>query len=214
MTETQQNKPAAIVAHILSDVASPLLMPTYGMIAAMTLTHLRYLPVSARVWATLGVSAITSLLPLIIIMILIKRGKVSDMSISNPRERVLPYTLNITCMIGAVFFLAGMNAPLWLSVFVAGAAVVSLVFMFITFKWKISAHTGGIAGLSAFVFWLGHNSLIDGNPLLWVSIAFFLTGALAWARLYLRHHTVMQVFAGAMVAFGIEYAMLCLFCNA
>ena len=208
MTETKKQTPAAILAHVISDLFSPLLAPSYGMIAAMWLTRLHYLPLGARLWSTVGIAAITALLPLIFILALMKMGKVKDTSISDPRQRTAPYCASILCYIGAAFFLHALQAPSWLVIFFVGAAIVCLLSLIITKWWKISAHTGGIAGLCAAIFWLARNGMIETAPLVWTSIAFILVGLVAWARLYLNHHTVMQVFAGAALAFAIEYTLL------
>ena len=92
MTETTHKTPATIAAHILSDLFSPLLAPTYAMIAAMWLTRLHYLPLGTRIWATAGITVICALIPLVVIGILMRRGKVSDMSISNRRQRTMLYS--------------------------------------------------------------------------------------------------------------------------
>lgn len=208
----QKNRPdaAAIAAHIISDLFSPLLAPTYAMIVAMWLTRMHFLPLSIRLWSTLGVTAITALVPVTFIAILIKRGKVSDTSISNPAQRTAPYCAAIICYILAGAYMFALSAPLWLIAFFAGAALVSLISLIITHWWKISAHTGGVAGLAAVVYWLGLNGYLESSPLGWISASLALVGIMAWARLYLNHHTLMQTAAGAALSFGTVYGMMCL----
>ncbi|MCM1068168.1 MAG: hypothetical protein NC418_11405 [Muribaculaceae bacterium] len=209
--EQKKYTPAGVTAHLLSDIFSPLLTPTYAMIAAMWLTPLRYLPLAPRLWATLGVAAITALVPLVLIAILIHRGKVSDASISDRSQRTVPYCTAIVCYLLAGSYLMALHAPIWLIAFFGAAAVVTLISLTITHWWKISAHSGGIAGLAALIYWMGYHGLIMSAPLVWISVAIAVAGAVAWARLYLRHHTVMQVFAGAILSAGIVYTVLSLF---
>lgn len=207
MTETVTNKQANTAAHIISDLFSPLLAPTYALALALWFTLLRYLPLGVKMMALGGVFFITAVIPALVIFILYRMGRVSDMSISNKSQRTLPYSVSIVCYIGAGLFMSSMQAPAWLDAFFYGAAAVSVLSLVITHWWKISAHTGGVGGLAAISYWLAFHNII-ALPLIWVSLSFALVGAMAWARLYLNHHTPLQVFAGATMAFIIEYIAL------
>ena len=157
MTETPttpQPGKFKLPANIVSDVFSPLLMPTYAMIAAMWLTPLCLLPVGNRVSATAGIAFITCIIPLVFIFTMIRLGRVTDVSISDPRQRRAPYIVALLCYIGAAVFLASLKAPLWLVVFYGAGAIVLLLNLFITAKSKISAHTSAVGGTCALIFWL------------------------------------------------------------
>ena len=211
MEETKTNSTELVkTAHVISDVFCPLLTPTYAMIVAMCLTRMSYLPGGIRFWTTLGIFGITCMLPLVFILILLRTGKVSDMSISNPRQRKAPYCASIICYFAAAAYLAALHAPLWLSTFFVGAGLISIISMIITQWWKISAHTAGVAGFAAIVFWLSRTGLLIYSPLVWTSIAYLLVGLVAWSRLYLNHHTILQTAAGAALAFTVEYVLLCI----
>lgn len=198
----------AILAHVASDVISPMLVPTYAMVAAMTLTPLYVLPASPKIWATIGVAFITAIIPITFILVLLRMGKVSDPSISNQKERTAPFCAVILCYIGAAFFVRLLHAPYWIQNFYLAAAMVSAISLLINQWWKISAHTGAVGGLAAIIFWLVQKGLIVHAPMLWLYAAFLLAGIVAWARLYLYKHTLMQIFAGALLGFGIELLFL------
>lgn len=206
---TTNNKGLTAVAHVVSDVFSPILMPTFGMAAALWLTVLHYLPLSVRLWALLGVFGLTAVLPFLFILIMIKRGRISDVSISDRAQRPAPYCVSIACYLGAGFYLMMLHAPAWLPGFFFGAAAVSLISLFVTHWWKISAHVGAAGGFAGIIYWLAYRGMIM-EPMLWVSVAFILCGVLAWSRLYLGRHTPLQVLAGAVMAFCVEYAVLCI----
>lgn len=208
-TQTSTRNGAATAAHIVSDVFSPILMPTFAMASALWLTMMRYLPVGVRLWALFGVFAITAVVPFVFILILIKRGKVSDTSISDRSQRTAPYCASIICYLGAAFYLMALKAPMWLPGFFFGAATVSLLSLIITHWWKISAHVGAAGGVAAVIYWLAYRGMII-EPMLWVSVTILLVGVIAWARLYLDRHTPAQVLAGALMAFGVEYAVMCI----
>ena len=149
---------------------------------------------------------ITCLLPASLIFILIRRGKVSDTSISNPRQRGIPYAFAILCYVGAAVFVICLNAPGWMPKFFIGAAIVTALSMLITKWWKISAHAASVGGVSALIYWLVLQGYLNIAPMAWLSLAFLVTGLVCWARLYLRHHTPLQVLAGACMAAFIEFA--------
>ena len=202
-----------LTANIVNDVFSPLLVPTYAMIIAVMLTQLSILGVGVRVTACLGITFITALLPMTFIFILMRMGKVSDASISDPRERTAPYMATIICYLGASAYVYAIHAPLWLIIFFIGAALTSATAMLITHWWKISAHTGATGGLAGILFWLADRNILSGDGLLWVSLAFILVGLVASARLILNRHTLGQVAAGAALGFGIELATLMAVCH-
>lgn len=185
-----------------------MLVPSYALIAALTLTPMCLLPSSPKVWATSGVVFITAVIPMLFILILMKLGKVSDTAITDRKERTLPFAAVILCYIGATFFLRYLRAPYWIQYFYLGAALVSAISLLITHWWKISAHTGALGGLAGIIFWMARRGLIVYSPLEWVSAVFLILGLLAWARLYLDKHTVLQTLAGAVLGFATELTIL------
>lgn len=191
------------LAHIVSDVFSPLMMPVYATALTLWYTMLRYLPLSVKLWALGGVFVITTLAPLIVIFTLMRLGKVSDMSISDRGQRPVPYIVSILCYVSCGWFLHSMQAPVWLSGFFYGAAIVSILSLAITNWWKISAHAGAVGGVAGAIYYLSYYSLL-AFPMQWLTLSFAIVGAVAWARLYLNHHTPMQVLAGAAMAFVVE----------
>lgn len=207
-----EKSPAIKAAHAVSDIFSPIAVPIFAMAVALWLTPLSMLPVWNRVSALLGVTFITAVIPLSFIYTMIKLGKVSDMSISNPKQRTAPYCVAVLCYLGAVLFLHTLKAPLWLLVFFGGATLVSLLSMLITKYWKISAHAGGVAGVAALIFWLAYRGFLVSAPLLWVCGAIQLCGIMCWARLVLQRHTLGQVAAGTAMSFGLELGLLLIFC--
>ena len=202
--------PLTLFAHIVSDLFAPLLIPTYAMLVAIFATYLAYIPLTPRLWATLGVFVITCVIPFAFIWTLIRMGKVSDASISDRKQRFIPYTASIVCYLGAALYVWKLNAPGWLTAFFIGAAIVSALSMFITRYWKISAHVGASAGLCAALFYLAWQHLLLSGPLVWVCIGIALVGIMAWSRLWLERHTFLQTLAGATLGFGIVLITLCI----
>jgi membrane-associated phospholipid phosphatase len=84
-----------------------------------------------------------------------------------------------------------------------------VVAMIVNLKWKISLHMIGIGGLcggvtSMFIM------LQEGNPL-WLALLFLCAGTLGTARLILQAHNSLQILAGFVAGFAIEFGLLMLF---
>lgn len=208
MTDETTKSPSRKTAEVLSAVFSPLLIPTYAMAIALWATILRVIPLSVKLWSLSGVFFLTAVVPTVIILLLMRRGQVKDLDISDRNERFKPFVAALICYLAATWYVWELNAPSWLVAFFVGATLVGIIELLVTIRWKISAHTGSIGGLAGAIFWLASSSIIWGNPLVWISLAVAAVGAVAWARLYLDRHTPLQVLAGALVGALTVYLSL------
>lgn len=210
--QQKELNPTATIAQVLSDLFCPLLIPTYAMLLATNATLLVNVPLSVRLTATLVVGIITGLVPYILITILMYMGVVSDRSISNRRERTLPFMIALLCYITAGIYLRAVHTYPWLICFFFSAAAAIFLCLVISRYWKISAHTTAAGGLAAFLLWLGINRLLLAYPVAIISGGFLLCGILGSCRLILSRHTLAQVGAGCALGFAAVYCALALFC--
>lgn len=211
MTEKTQltgtDRIAALAAHFFSFIFSPLLVPTYGMILAGTLSYMAVLPTSTIVKVTLTVFAITCLLPLLAIGLLYKLGKVSDPGLNHQGERTLPFIISAVSYLLAFGYLFMLRAPSWLTMFAGAGLVIVIVCCLINLKWKISVHLAAMGGLVGLLIHLmvGGETL---HPILpWVTAAIICTGLVGTSRLILRRHTLGQVGAGALLGIVVMVLM-------
>ena len=114
-------------SRILSAVFSPLMMATYGMIVAMTLSFLCFIPASTKLAVIFATFIATVVIPVIGIFILSRFKVIKDYYI---------------------------NAPTWLPMFMIGGAVALIVLTVVNRWWKISGHATGMGGLCALVYYL------------------------------------------------------------
>lgn len=189
------------ISQFLSFIFSPLLVPTYGMMAASFLSVLAVLP-GRVLWTTVAITfVITCMLPLTGIIVLQKTGMVKDPGLNERSERYIPYVLAMLCYLGCSLFLYRAGAPGWLSMFYVGGAAAILINTLVNIKWKISAHGAAVGGLVALLFRLAasHQAIYDMN--VWISCGVILAGMVMTARVYLGRHTLMQVLAGCANGF-------------
>lgn len=187
-----------LIAKILSCIFYPLFMPTIGMVLLCHAYHTQIMPLSS-LWiaTTIGCTILLScILPLTAIFILIRRGSITDIHISNPRQRTTPYLYSI---VGFAFWLYMLiftiKAPLCINVVALGAVVALCAVTIINYWWKISAHLTGMGGLFGGI--LSYCLSIQAFPT-WGTLCIWLglTIMLMYARIYLKAHTPTQVIAG------------------
>lgn len=172
---------------------SAVMQPTVTIIPLLALFNGLHEPrvtlVRWFVWSCTTVTCATTL-PSILFLIMLKRGTIADLHVSNRSERPLAYAVMILCyVLGAeaaravaaphrtVLLMAAMTLCLMI-----GGAVNELVF-------KFSIHTMS-AALAATAL-----AMVYGAAFL---PALLLVGAVGWARVSLRAHTLAEVLAGAM----------------
>lgn len=185
----------------VSTVFSPLLVPTYGVILAMSLTFLALLPITTRLLTIGMLFFITAVIPAASIMVMKRLGMVSDASLSNRQERTPPYLISAVCYLAATIYLLKVHSPDWLWLFMAAAMAALIVNVIVTKWWKISAHMTAMGGLVALLcrFQLSHVAIY--NMQWWIVAAIVLTGIVGSARIYRDRHDLWQVLAGTACGF-------------
>lgn len=199
--ETPVERTITGVSHLLSWILVPLLMPVYGLILAFGLSILDVAPMGMRVVFTLIVAGINVVIPMILIGLLKKMGVVDDLGLNGQKERLIPYVISIVCFGVTAWFMYAKGAPQWLSLFFAGGGIAALVNLVINFKWKISAHAAGIAGVVALLIRIAKDGSAEPNIFFWLLLTIALAGLLGSARVWLGRHTVWQILAGYAVGF-------------
>ena len=186
-----------ILSRALSIMLHPLFMPTYGMILYMAAMLVRTpnLPSIYIYTSVITTFVLTALIPIILMLILWKRGSISSLHIDNASERTTPYIYTLICF-GFWCYLVGdiLKMPVVWLVVAIGATAALLAVTIINRWWKISAHLTALGGLlgGAFSIALYYSAL----PTLLIIGILIVSLLLMYARLYLNAHTPMQVVCG------------------
>lgn len=185
-----------LFARIISNIFTPLLMPTYGIFLALWLSVLTFLPASTK-WGVLAVVfALTCLLPMVFIGIIYKMKIITHPGLNIRSERWLPYLFIMLCYAATALYLTQHHAPMWLAMFVWGALVAVGISFCINFAWKISGHMAGVGGVVAMLCYMQYNQLAVFNITPIVCLAIIIAGMIGSARIILDRHTLGQVLAG------------------
>lgn len=194
-----------IISRLLSALLYPMFMPTYGMILfCISLARMNHLPLVA--WLVcIGTTAIlTIIIPITAILVRIRRGKVSDIYITDPQQRTIPYLYTLFSYAAWCYLLAGvLHAPGYLIATAIGASLALVAVMCINTRWKISAHLTGIGGLLGGV--LGHYLFVGTGSLTLLLAIVLLALCLMYARINLRAHSPLQVIAGFIMGLCFTY---------
>jgi membrane-associated phospholipid phosphatase len=185
---------------IITIIFQPLLVPTYGMILLMNMDVFTPLPFIWRLVAVIGTFVFTGIFPALPVLLLMRRGEVKDVFISNRKERTMPYLFSLAAYIlWALFMWRTMQFPLFIVSMGIGSAISIFIIIFINLKWKISAHVAGMGGLSGAVFGVCYRLAI--NPVWLFVIVLTASAIVALSRIELKAHTPLQTVAGFIIGF-------------
>ena len=187
------------IASLISNILNPFLV---GLVLILLLSF-KSTPsaLDAVKWSLISVAA--SILPVFgVIVYLVRSQKFESAFINVRKQRTKIYLLAGVCAGVGCVILYYLEAPKELIVtFIAGFSAV-VVFMCINFLWKISLHTALITA-SVTVLIILYGSIAAATVVL--------VPLIAWARIELKHHSLGQVAAGALLAAVIVVVVFYLF---
>lgn len=191
-----------ILARIMSNVFTPLLTPTYGVLAAMYASILCVLIPTSTKLIVAGITLfITGVVPMLAIGTLYLTKRISDPGLNKQNERTIPYIITGVCYAACAVYLYSISAPSWLWTFPVGGAGAVMVSIIVNRWWKISAHLAGMGGVTAVFFRIALEGVAMPGIVWWAVASIFLTGLLATSRVELGRHTPGQTLAGAANGF-------------
>lgn len=141
------------------------------------------------------------LIPVCTHLFLLKTGKVGSFDIPKRQERITLFAVGAICSFIGTIFVFFIANRLFLALHLSFLFLTLTLFL-VTFKWKISGHL--IANSSAILM----INFIFGWQHVWL---FLLLPLIAFARMYLRVHTLSQVLAGTIVGISEPLLVLKLF---
>lgn len=196
------------IAHFLSVILHPVLMPTY--VLYFLLHHNSYFAYSTSPTEKLALYSIiilnTLILPVAISYFLVYKKWIRSFAMEEKEERILPFVSNAILLLIAYYMMKQLVLPRVYYLMILGAAAAVVIAIIINMKWKISIHMIGIGGILGTFFGLSTFMLVDLRiPILFCLL---IAGILGTARLSLKAHSPMQIYAGFIVGFFCEYFAL------
>ena len=183
------------VAKMLSVVFHPLFIPLYGLLIIYSSpTLLSFIPLQVKRMILVLVVANNVLLPTALAIVLYARGAITSLHARRRSERILLLTFALLMYCLTAFVLLRIQVPTLFKAYLVSIAVVTLVTLLITVKYRISMHSigfGGLLVLLIFMISLYHISMV------WQLFAVVLAGgAVMSSRIYLEDHSPDEVWSG------------------
>ncbi|MGI8916700.1 MAG: phosphoesterase PA-phosphatase [Chloroflexota bacterium] len=130
------------------------------------------------------------LLPILYLLRQVRRRRLSDIHIRVREQRPIPLLVGLASVLIGLTLLVLLGASREILAVIGAMAAGLVVAMLTSLVWKLSIHTGAIAGTVVVL------ALIFGPPLLVLEV---LTGVVGWARVEVGDHTPGQVIAGGAI---------------
>lgn len=204
-----------LLAHIISAVFQPLLMPTL-----VFYTVLYHIDNSTNLtedgqWRVLWLIFLTTcLIPVLVILMFRFANVIKNLQMTDRKDRIMPF-LFISIFYLVVTYLFHQQWPLdrnpVLSTSLIAITVVVVVTNIITLFWKISAHAAGVVGWLGFVIVFAQTNQGNNTLLMPLVAAILLSGIVLWARLYLNAHKPKEIVGGSLLGFLICYGSIYFF---
>lgn len=182
------------LAHGISWVLHPFLLPVYMIVLLLTATTFALFPANMKFYLLWVVLLYAVLIPLLVLGVLRSLGRISSYRVDDRRERLLPLLVGAVCYLLCAITLAKIPSVVFLRKFMVAAACCEVLCLVVSLRWKISLHLTGMGATVALLVVM--NIVGVGHMLVPLSVAILGAGALASARLYLGCHNGMQVLAG------------------
>ncbi len=192
-----------------SFLSSPLFLPL--LVSVWFFSYADSLQNPTIVLKLYMIAVLTAAIPLVIYTLLKVTKMVDSVHLSSTKERLIPlaiYAMLIIVLLRGVFN-DGRHLPLYY--FFIGLLMATIVALVMAlFKFKISLHMMGIAGILGFVIMI---SVLGNIPLTyWIIGLCVASGLTATSRLYMEAHSPMELafgtIAGLFIQISIAYSYL------
>ena len=182
------------LAHGISWVLHPFLLPVYMIALLLTATTFALFPANVKFYLLWVILLYAVLIPVLALGVLRSLGRISSYRVDDRRERLLPLLVGAICYLLCAITLAKIPSVVFLRKFMVAAACCEVLCLVVSLRWKISLHLTGMGAVVALLVVM--NIAGVGHMRIPLSVAILGAGALASARLYLGCHNGMQVLAG------------------
>ena len=197
-------------AKLISAVFHPFLMPLFTMFLLRHFDVFLSNRTDVFIYLTFIIFIITFATG-ISILLMRKRGLISDLDIRNRSERFTPFLIVLGYYVIAYILTldhTDIYIPVLYRSLMLGLVVSILTGLLATIRFKLSMHLLAIGGVLASVIYVG--IINESSDINWISSIVIASGLLAWSRLELKAHTLKEVYVGFSVGFLCMLSVLML----
>ena len=189
------------IPKLISLIFHPLLIPSYLFISVFNMNSYVSLliPTTAKFLIFSLVFIATFLFPLLIILIMKRRGLIKSLQMESKEERVYPFLLTGIFFFLSYYMLKQIQISEVFHLFLLGITILVFLSLLINFFSKISIHMVGIGGMAGAL--TGISIRINLDLVLLISFTILLAGFIGFARLKLKSHQPIQIYTGYLLGF-------------
>ena len=148
----------------------------------------------------------TFIIPVVISMLLLKKGVISSLQMTTAHERRFPFLVTALFYFFTYYILQKAPLPPIFYLIILGATLSVVITLIINLSWKISAHMVGIGGLLGAVIGVSMRFMLDMQML--VIGLIMCAGLIGFARLKLNEHEPGQVYWGFLLGLLCELLLI------
>lgn len=195
--KTYTGRPEFGWARLVSDIFSPPVL--WGALAFPIAFQAAASPSQALMWALIYI-ALVIFVPMTYIVLMVKRGKISDIHMGVRGQRIKPFLVSLAGTTIAWWTLRALGAPSVVAQLALSGMIQIAVLAAITLVWQVSMHAMSTASAVVGAVWAyGGVALLVMVPLLLLVAA---------ARLNLHKHTVAQLVVGAAIGLVVPIVII------
>jgi len=194
------------LAKALSYVFHPLLVPTIGFLLLLNSGfYFTMISNDAKRFIILIVFLSTFVLPLICISLILVMSRFK-LDLDKSTDRIFPMLTTAGSYYMGYHFLGKLPLFPIYRLILLSAILTLAILLFVSAKWKISAHLAAVGGLvGAF---LAISIRMHTNSSFLLGSLILIAGLVGTARIILGKHTPLQVYAGFLAGFSVNYLII------
>lgn len=187
-------------ARLFSNIVSPPVMfAVMGLAFALTEEP----NLTGLAWAVFY-GLLVSLAPILVVLYLLRAGRIQELHMSNTGERHIPYITAVASALLAFLIITWLDGPELLRCLALLNTINLTALGLINTRYLISIHATGI--MATFLL----TGIVYSWTLAWVVVFPLLVGV-CYVRLYLKRHTWTQVIAGLLLGLVTVWLMQTIF---
>lgn len=187
-------------ARLFSNIVSP---PVMFAIVGVAFSLTEEPNLTGLAWAVFY-GLLVSLAPILVVLYLLKTGRITELHMSNTSERHIPYVTAVLSALLAYIVITVLDGPELLRCLALLNTINLTALGLINTRYLISIHATGI--MATFLL----TGIVFSWALAWLLVFPLLVGVCV-VRLYLKRHTVAQVVAGLALGAATVWLMVAVF---
>lgn len=186
------------LANFFSIITHPILLPTWLLLIIIEIGLFKTLSINASMCIII-VSAITFVIPTIIILFLKKFKVIKTLTMERRDDRVIPILIMATSLYITSRFFNGIYVLGIYNFYLICSTLLCMIVFWVNLFWKISLHSIGWGGFVGILFI--YTTILAEIFLPYFIISIVIAGMVCSARLYLKSHDSAQIYVGFITGF-------------